>query len=244
MLSLNRTSTPPSLRLKHTAELSVGDPVIISPGAEIGMMRNQLALEAANRAQQAELAAAAAQRAQAAFNADLIRQQQAAAAKKLLDQLGAPTASTSSTPVFGAPAASNPRPVNGGPTSWGGFTAGTQLPATASGGGGRSEAGEFLLKNGTKIVWNGVRWVAKAARSVVFGRVGDVITAIEIFDWASGYLPQKPMPARIPTRYEFSGNIGMTYRHFDGSWQRFPPAGYNQYGAAMWGPKGPEAGAS
>lgn len=221
----------------------MGDPVIISPGAEIGMLRNQLALEAANRAQQAELAAAAAQRAQAAFNADLIRQQQAAAANKLLGELGTPNPSTSSTPVFGVPSVSNPQPVNGGPTSWGGFTAGMQLPMTASGGGGKSEFGEFVLKNGTKIVWKGGRWVAKAAWNALFGPVGDVVTAIQIFDWACGYLPQKPMPARIPTRYEFSGFVGMKYRHFDGSWQPFPPAGYNQYGEAMWGPKGPDAGA-
>lgn len=111
------------------------------------------------------------------------------------------------------------------------------LPATA-----RPEvpkpSKDFTLK-GLRIAWDGAKWIAKTNPWVrgawyAFEAYGAIMTATDLAKWAAGINPSYKPPPRVDTGYVFSGGgTGMTYKHFDGSWQRFPPPGYDRFGALM-----------
>lgn len=109
------------------------------------------------------------------------------------------------------------------------------LPATAKPSGSPKE---FIYK-GFEIAWDGAKWVAKHPFEAAYRGLnyyGVALSAIDIATWAyreyrkvPGYKP----PPRVDTSYSFSGNMGMKYKHFDGSWHPFPPPGYDRFGALI-----------
>lgn len=111
------------------------------------------------------------------------------------------------------------------------------LPATA-----RPEvpkpSKDFTFK-GLRIVWDGVKWIAKNnpyVRGAWFAleAYDAIVTTTDLAKWAGGILPSYKPPPQVDTRYVFSGGgMGMTYKHFDGSWQSFPPPGYDRFGALI-----------
>ncbi|KRF06334.1 hypothetical protein ASH00_08830 [Arthrobacter sp. Soil782] len=99
-------------------------------------------------------------------------------------------------------------------------------------------AKDFTFK-GLRIAWDGAKWIAKNnpyVRGAWFAleAYDAIVTAVDLAKWAGGILPSYKPPPKVDTGYEFSGGgMGMTYKHFDGSWQRFPPPGYNRFGALI-----------
>lgn len=140
-------------------------------------------------------------------------------------------------PAWGAPSsppveAVDIRPVNGGPGAWAGTAVGTSVTLPMIPRPFGPPAPETIRQD-LKVLWNGTKWVATKAGKAI-GVVKVVMTTVEIYQWAKKHWPEdRPLPNRIPTRYEFGSNR-MLYEHPGAIWLSYPPQGYDNAGTKMW----------